>query len=229
MVAVRRAVGLDTAGRTRPLTHFPLARSAGASLSRDRSLRRITLLFTTMWLLGLIRLPPPNHTSSIPAAGVPFCDVTLTLKQTRQSDSGAWIKIDDYRCRQAFRHFMSLLNRAVYGAAFRRHGKRLRVLPVLERGEVHARALRSWERGTSGRWHIHCAIELPSHCDAVALERLIRNCWAKVEWGSGRILVRDGANAGWINYMLKNRQKSEFDGFLDCIIIESLHNPIADA
>jgi hypothetical protein len=151
------------------------------------------------------------------------------MKQTRQSDSGAWVKIDDYRCRQAFRHFMSLLNRAVYGAAFRRYGKRLRVLPVLERGELHARAFRSWERGTSGRWHIHCAIELPSHCDAVALERLIRNCWAKVEWGSGRILVRDGANAGWINYMLKNRQKSEFDGFLDCIIIESLHNPIADA
>jgi hypothetical protein len=150
----------------------------------------------------------------------PFCDVTLTFKQIRQSDSGAWIKIDDYRCRQAFRHFMSLLNRAVYGAAFRRYGKRLRVLPVLEKGEVHARALRSWERGTSGRWHIHCAIELPSHFDAVALEKLIRNCWAKVEWGSGRILVRDSANAGWINYMLKDRQKSEFDGFLDCIIIE---------
>ena len=61
-----------------------------------------------------------------------FCDVTLTLKQTRQSDSGAWVKIDDYRCRQAFRHFMSLLNRAVYGAAFRRHGKRLRVFPYLK-------------------------------------------------------------------------------------------------
>jgi hypothetical protein len=41
----------------------------------------------------------------------------------------------------------------------------------------------------------------------------------------GRILVRDGANAGWISYMLKDRQKSEFDGFLDCIIIESLRNP----
>ena len=37
------------------------------------------------------------------------------------------------------------------------------------------------------------------------------------------------ANAGWINYMLKDRQKSEFDGFVDCITIESLHNPIADA
>jgi hypothetical protein len=95
-------------------------------------------------------------------------------------------------------HFMNLLNRAVYGAAFRRYGKRLRVLPVLEKGEVRARALRPWERGTSGRWHIHCAIELPSHVDAVALENLICDCWAKVEWGHGRIRVRDGANAGWI-------------------------------
>jgi hypothetical protein len=159
----------------------------------------------------------------------PFCDVTLTLKQCRQSDKGTWIKIDDYPCRQAFRHFMNLLNRAIYGAAFRRYGKRLRVLPVLEKGEVRARALRSWEYGASGRWHIHCAIELPSHFDAVALERLIRDCWAKIEWAYGRILVRDGANAGWIDYMLKGRQKSEFDGLLDCIIVESLHNPIADA
>ena len=123
----------------------------------------------------------------------------------------------------------NLLNRAVYGSAFRRHGKRLRVLPVLEKGEVRARALRPWECGASGRWHIHCAIELPSHFDAITLENMIRECWAKVEWGHGRILVRDGANAGWIDYMLKDRQKSEFDGFLDCIIIESLHNPIADA
>jgi len=158
-----------------------------------------------------------------------FCDVILTLRQARQPDRGGWVKIDDYRCRQAFRHFMNLLNRAVYGAAFRRYGKRLRVLPVLERGEVRARALRSWEYGTSGRWHIHCAIELPSHFDGIDLERSIRHCWAKVEWSCARILVRDGANGGWINYMLKERQKSVFDGFVDCIIIESLHNPIADA
>jgi hypothetical protein len=159
----------------------------------------------------------------------PFCDVTLTLKQARHSEMGAWIKIDDYSCRQAFRHFMNLLNRAVYGAAFRRHGKRLRVLPVLEKGEVRGRALRSCERGTSGRWHIHCAIELPLHLRAVALEKLIRACLAKVQLGYNRILVRDRANAGWISYMLKDSQKSEFDGFLDCIIVESWHNPIADA
>lgn len=159
----------------------------------------------------------------------PFCDMTLTLKQARQSDNGTWVKIDDYSCRQAFRYFMKLLNRAVFGAAFRRYGKRLRVLPVLEKGEFRARALRSWERGTSGRWHVHCAIELPPHFNAVTLEKLIRACWSKVEWACGRILVRDRANAGWIDYMLKRRQKSEFDNFFDCIMIGSLHNPIVGA
>ena len=69
-----------------------------------------------------------------------FCDVTLTLKQGHQPDNGGWVKIDDYRCRQAFRHFMNLLNRTVYGAAFRRYGKRLRVLPVLEMDKEEERA-----------------------------------------------------------------------------------------
>src|SRR5205085_9560623 len=55
--------------------------------------------------------------------------------------------------------------------------------------------LRPWECGASGRWHIHCAIELPSHFDAITLENMIRECWAQVDWGHGRILVRDGANA----------------------------------
>ena len=159
----------------------------------------------------------------------PFCDVTLTLKQAQRLDNGTWTKVDDYPCRQAFRHFMNLLNRAIFGAAFRRFGKRLRVLPVLEKGEVRTRSLRSCERGTSGRWHIHCAIELPSHLRAVALEKLIRSCWAKVDLGCRRILVRDRADAGWVRYMLKDGQKSAFDGILDCIILESLHNPIADA
>src|SRR3984893_16180427 len=229
MVAVRRAVGLDTAGRTRPLTHFSATTITRSFISAGPPAPTYDPAFHNN---VAVRSDPfesaKSHFFDTSSWG-PFCDVTLTFKQIRQSDSGACIKIDDYRCRQAFRHFMSLLNRAVYGAAFRRYGKRLRVLPVLEKGEVRARALRSWERGTSGRWHIHCAIELPSHFDAIVLERLIRDAWAKVEWGHGRILVRDGANAGWISYMLKDRQKSEFDGFADCIIIESLYNPIADA
>jgi hypothetical protein len=159
----------------------------------------------------------------------PFCDVTLTLKQARQADNGAWAKVDEHQCKRAFRLFINRLNQAVYGNAVRRHNKRLRVLPVLEKSEVRSRALRPSERGNSGRWHIHCAIELPFHVDAEAFEKLINDCWTKVDWGYNRVLVRTGTERGWIDYMLKARQKSEFDSLLDCIILESLHNPIADA
>jgi hypothetical protein len=126
----------------------------------------------------------------------PWCDITLTLKQARKSDNGTWVKIDQYECKRAFRLFINLLNRAVYGNAVRRHGKRIRVLPVLEKGDVRARALRSRERGNSGRWHIHCAIEVPARFDTVSFELLIHNCWGKVDWGYSRVLVRDGTDKG---------------------------------
>jgi hypothetical protein len=76
-----------------------------------------------------------------------------------------------------------------------------------------------------------CGLSDPGAMRSVSARQLTRGarpCWAKVE-GYGRIVVRDGANAGWIIEMLKDRQNSEFDGSVDCIIIESLHNPIADA
>ena len=38
-----------------------------------------------------------------------------------------------------------------------------------------------------------------------------------------------GQMLGWIDYMLKSRQKTTFDGLLDCVMVESMYNPIADA
>src|SRR2546421_6980289 len=76
----------------------------------------------------------------------PFCDVTLTLKQAHQSESGMWVKIDDYPCRQAFRHFMNLLNRAVYGAAFRRYGTPQTDLRHISNSGMPKRTLENGER-----------------------------------------------------------------------------------
>ena len=72
-----------------------------------------------------------------------------------------------------------------------------------------------------------------SNCPPILMlmtfEKLINDCWTKVDWGYDRVLVRKGTDRGWIDYMLKGRQKSEFDALLDCIILEFLHNPIVDA
>ena len=65
--------------------------------------------------------------------------------------------------------------------------------------------------------------------DSIAFEELVQKCWQKLDWAHKRVLVRDGADKGWIDYMLKLRQKSDFDNLLDCIDLVSLNNPIADA
>jgi hypothetical protein len=144
-----------------------------------------------------------------------FCDVTLTFKQARQAQNGTWIRLDEHQCRDAFRFFLKLLNRAVFGAAARR-GKKLRVIPVTE-------------RQADGRWHYHAAIEVPAHISALRFDEIARECWRKVDWGRERIEIKDKADQGWIDYMLKPRQKSGLEAWSDCIDWESLHNPIVDA
>ena len=114
-------------------------------------------------------------------------DLTLTLKQARKTDDGMrWIRTDEYQCRKAFLHFMHLLNRAVYGNAARRYGKKLRVLPILENGTF-------FEQGTDGnrrfrrRWHFHAAIEPPPHIGPDQFKAIIHKCWCKVDWGYRRL------------------------------------------
>lgn len=145
-----------------------------------------------------------------------ICDLTFTFKQVQKAENGIRIWLDDNQCKKAFQVFMHRLDRAVYGNAAIRFGKRVRVIPVLEKEEF-------------GRWNIHAAIELPRHTDAFRFDQLIRKSWSKVDWAYNRIWARDDANKGWLNYMLKPRQKSGLETWSDCIVWECLHNPIADA
>ena len=145
-----------------------------------------------------------------------ICDLTLTLKQARKADNGAWVNIDEIQAKEAFRFFMRLLNDAVYGKAARRHAKRLKVLPILERDH-------------QGRWHVHAAIELPPNICPLQFDHLIRECWSRVDWGHDLIFARDNADSGWLDYMLKARQKSGLEAWSDCIVWECCINPIAGA
>jgi len=153
-------------------------------------------------------------------------DVTLKFAKARlcklprpniSCDSGSvWIRIDELECKRAFRHFTNLLNRAVYKHAFRRHGRRLNVIPVLEK-----------ER--SGRWHYHLAIEPPTHLGSEAFAALIIDCWLKTDWAFHDCLVRQNADAGWNNYLFKLRQKTELENWIDCIDLDCLTNTIVGA
>jgi hypothetical protein len=141
-----------------------------------------------------------------------ICDLTLTLRQARRANNDVPIFLDEHQCRKAFAVFVHHLDRAVYGNAVLRFGKRVKVIPVVEKSEF-------------GRWHIHAAIELPSHIDPITFEELVRECWSKVDWADERVFIRDNADEGWLTYILKRGQKSGLETWSDCIVWESLHNP----
>jgi hypothetical protein len=124
--------------------------------------------------------------------------VTLTLKQRiKQQD------LDRYVATKNFRHFMNRLNRKVFGTAAHRHGKGLRVIPVLEHDELV-------------RFHNHATIDQPAHLDFDHFKEMIETCWSKTTWGFRQmhiVPVTDGP--GWIRYITKFDQKPEYDLDID--------------
>ena len=142
------------------------------------------------------------------------CAVTLTMKQTLYSD-GFPIGIDQWQCSRSFKHFMNLLNRQVYGKAFYRHYKRLRVIPVLEKSAI-------------GPYHWHITLERPSHVSESKFKFLINDTWAKVHWANKQTDIVINCDGGWSWYILKQQQKDGLETWLDCIDWECFFNPIAD-
>ena len=138
--------------------------------------------------------------------------LTLNLKQSIKLETGGFVKVDELTAKKAFRHFMNVLNRHIYKAAFRHQGKQLRVVPILERSE-------------SGRWHYHVAIEPPVYMESNEFADAAMEAWLQTPLGYGHGEISLYVDAGWNAYMAKRRSKAGFEFYFDCIDTEAFHNP----
>jgi len=142
--------------------------------------------------------------------------VTLTLKQALHHDDGSREFLDLHECEKNFRQFMRRLNGAVFRNAASRYWKRLRVIPV-------------HEKGRDTRFHTHAALEGPERLTDDAFAKLIRTSWGATPWADRLTDIQPNADQGWTNYLLKLRGKSGLEHWPDCIDWGSFHNPTADA
>jgi hypothetical protein len=131
---------------------------------------------------------------------------TLTLRQARyvMSEAGLQVRVPltAERASQNFRHFLNLLSGRVYGASWKRYGKRVRAFPVLEGGTIQ-------------RMHFHALIECPRDDLASSYPSLIEQCWQRTDWGYTQVRVSSGADNGWVRYMTKLRSKPDFASSID--------------
>lgn len=115
--------------------------------------------------------------------------VTLTMKKR----AGAQVA-DDIVASKNLRLFRVRLETRVLGRAAKRHGKRLRMVCVLEMSADH-------------RLHYHCIVERPFHCPFERFRAIIRDQWPKTDFGYHEVHVQDRSDSGWTSYILKPRQK----------------------
>lgn len=131
--------------------------------------------------------------------------VTITMKK-RAGARGA----DTIIASENFRHFSNRLNHAVLGSRAKRYGARLTMVVVLEISADH-------------RLHFHCIIDRPCRYPFAEFAAIIREQWWKTDFGYHQVDVQDQSDAGWADYILKQRQKTSlFDSidWLNCHIAE---------
>lgn len=118
--------------------------------------------------------------------------LTLTMKQR-----DGFSRLDKIEARKNFRHFMNVLSQRAFGTAYRRFGKRLGVLPVLE-------------TSLSGRLHYHAFIENPyEDLEKIRDETCI--AWQKTRWGYNEIDVQNVYSDGWLDYITKANSLDNID------------------
>ncbi|QDC96663.1 hypothetical protein FIT77_05105 [Candidatus Methylopumilus universalis] len=109
--------------------------------------------------------------------------------------------IDDIKVIRNTSRFLNYLNYKIYKNSFRRHNKKLKVIPVIEGG---------WK--STKRFHIHLVIELPdtriiSNSD---FNSLLLTCWDKTYYSYDHPHIHTNTDLGWVGYMTKFYEKDDF-------------------
>lgn len=121
--------------------------------------------------------------------------VTLTMRQSRrelsETASGSFrFRLDEIQASQNMRHFLTRLNKTIYGAAFTRYNRRIDVVPVFEYDK-------------SDKLHYHLIIKVPNRISEDQLRTLILTCWMKTNWGLWQTKSDKTYSGGWLRYITK--------------------------
>lgn len=127
-----------------------------------------------------------NNTSTVGKLAI-----SLTLKQKSNGE-----RLDAINMSQNFRHFMNILNSKVYGKKFKRFGKQIQVVPVIEMSQ-------------DNRFHYHLIMEVPEVTTKLWLGEEVKTAWKKTKFGYREIDIQEITDDGWTDYITKFKTKED--------------------
>lgn len=102
--------------------------------------------------------------------------------------------------------YLHRINSAIYKNAYKRYGKRIGCVPVLE--------------GTGSRYrhHFHAYVDRPAFIEEHQFQALVEGHWLH-----GQIDLQKDIEGFWTKYITKLKSKNfSLDAFTDCLIVEHL-------
>jgi len=109
--------------------------------------------------------------------------------------------LNEYIVSRNTKRFLNYINYKIYKNAFRRHNKKLKVIPTVEG---------SWD--TNKRYHVHMTMELPSTkviSNNDFYEEFL-NCWNKTYYSYDHPHLHTNIDIGWVDYITKFYDKDDF-------------------
>ncbi len=114
--------------------------------------------------------------------------------------------LDNTVVERNFRYFKNVLNKKIFGNAYKRFGKQLKMLVVRE--ETIGRGL-----------HLHTIIEKPTNILLQRFIDLIRYCWNKTLFSHTEVDIQQPPTKikveGWFRYIMKNKSKIDLCDSID--------------
>lgn len=111
---------------------------------------------------------------------------------------------------KAIRHYLRRLDLVAFGMGAKRRGRRVRAIPVMEGGS----------RPDDTHIHYHLQLDVPDGWTLDDWKQTAASEWQKVRWASAKQnCFRDVADEGWLEYILKLRDKPSF---IDAVDFENL-------
>lgn len=138
--------------------------------------------------------------------------VTLTMKQGRQVDSGRssmHLVLTPHEAEVNMRHFINRLSKKVFGNAASRYGKAVPIIPALE-------------GGNGKRLHYHAVIDCPRDDLLGQFPAMIQDTWLETPWSLRETDIQTYADAGWVNYISKLRDKTNYADSIDWSNVHTL-------
>jgi hypothetical protein len=118
--------------------------------------------------------------------------VTLSMKQSMWND-GCFERLDDIKAQKNMRHFLNRLNRSLFGNAAKRYGKKVEVIPVLE-------------KSPSGRLHYHLTIKNPNPSQPFIFQQKVKTCWFQTMFADNQFRIEESYDVdGWNDYITKTK------------------------